>query len=287
MTRSFFPEAGSCRGKARRKKGEPDKELASGDGGSMCGRFTLTIPDATTIADALGAFVAPEVAAAWRPRFNVAPTDAHVVARPGPDGRLELVAATWGLVPHWSKDAKAAARAINARSESARTAPMFRDAFARRRCLVPADGFYEWTGEKAARKPLWFHAPDGGLVTFAGLTSSWVDPAGARHRTFTILTTRANDVVAPAHDRMPVVLAASDRAAWLAAEPADAAALMKPAPAGALAVRAVSRRVNQVANDDPTLLEPEADAPPPQSNNLSLFGPETVVAPLAARKKRR
>src|SRR5262249_5041495 len=142
----------------------------------MCGRFTLTIPDAEDVAEALGATVAPELAAAWRPRYNVAPTDGHFIAR-RKEGKGELVAATWGLVPHWATDAKEGARAINARSETVRTTPKFRGAFsARGRCLVPADGFFEWMGDKKDRRPIWYHAPGRRLVTFAGLASSWTHP---------------------------------------------------------------------------------------------------------------
>jgi putative SOS response-associated peptidase YedK len=108
----------------------------------MCGRFTLTIPDAEDIAEALDALIAPEVKAAYRPRFNVAPTDGHLVAREK-EGQRELVPATWGFLPHWAKDAKEAAKAINARSESVRQKPTFKGVFTKGRCLVPADGFFE------------------------------------------------------------------------------------------------------------------------------------------------
>ncbi|HVY46392.1 MAG TPA: SOS response-associated peptidase [Minicystis sp.] len=225
----------------------------------MCGRFTLTVPDAEDVAEALGAFLPPEIAAAYRPRFNIAPTDGHLVARVK-DGRRELAAATWGFLPHWAKDAKEAAKAINARSESVRSKPTFRDACARGRCLVPADGFYEWTGEKKARRPIWYHPPGGGVVTFAGLYGAWTNPAtGARERTFTILTTAANDVVSPVHDRMPALIAPDDAATWLGADADAAFALLHPAPDTALEPKPVSRRVNAVANDDPSLLEPDPE----------------------------
>ncbi len=237
----------------------------------MCGRFTLTLPDYDTLARALGVVVDPELAARYRPRYNVAPTNVHLVVRDGDAGR-QVVSARWGLVNAWAKDRSAGLKQINARSETAAEKPAFRSAFATRRCVVPADGFLEWDGPKGARRPVWFHAADGGLVRLAGLYESFDDPTtGERERTFTILTTPPNDLVAPVHDRMPAVLLPADVSAWLAGstDVATARALLRPARAGLLVATAVSPRVNAVGNDDPGCLAP---ADPPRGETLPLFG---------------
>ncbi|MBF6599641.1 MAG: SOS response-associated peptidase [Dehalococcoidia bacterium] len=234
----------------------------------MCGRFTLTTKEFATLAAELGAVTA-EDAARYRPRYNVAPTDAHWLLRLKREER-QLLPARWGLVNSWCSDAKGAFRQINARAESAITSPAFRDAFVRRRCIVPADGFFEWQGAKDARRPVWFHAPDGGLLHFAGLYESWRDPAtDAWQRTFTILTTTANDVVAQIHDRMPVILAPESAEEWLFVPPTEAethaarlATLLRPAPSDAVVATEVSSRVNSVANDDPSCLTPAAASVP-------------------------
>jgi putative SOS response-associated peptidase YedK len=240
----------------------------------MCGRFTLTLPDATSLARALGAVIDAESAALYRPRYNVAPSDLHPIlrsrSRAGGPGR-ELVVARWGLVNHWQTGARPARCPINARSETLRTSRAFRGAFERRRCVVPADGFFEWTGPKSARRPIWFHRPDGGLLHLAGLYESWQpgEADGPRERTFTVLTTAANDVVAEVHDRMPVVLRTEQLDRWLDDERAgpDLVDWLAPTPHDALVGREVSPRVSAVKNDDPTCLEPA-------SQLLSLFGPK-------------
>lgn len=231
----------------------------------MCGRFTLTTKDFATLAAELGATAAADDGARYRPRYNVAPTDPHWLLRLKREER-QLLPARWGLVNSWSTDARGAFRQINARAESAMKRPAFRDAFVHRRCVVPADGFFEWRGAKDARRPVWFHAPDGGLLHFAGLYESWRDPAtDAWQRTFTVLTTTANDVVAPVHDRMPVILASESAEEWLFVPPSHAeshaarvAALLRPAASDALVATEVSPRVNSVGNDDPSCLAPAA-----------------------------
>ncbi len=236
----------------------------------MCGRFTLTSDDRDWLSAELG--VPPDelddITELVVPRFNIAPTQPHWVVRAVGEDRAPL-RATWGLVTDSARAAEAA-RYINARSEDVADRPMYRDAYRARRCVVPADGFYEWVrGPGRRRRPFWFHRPDRGLLRFAGLYAepiAGIPPAA----TFTILTTAAGDDVAPVHDRMPVVLA-DDAAveAWLyARQPADALrALLAPAPAGSLERRAVSPRVNAVAHDDPDCLaEAEAGLQP------TLFG---------------
>lgn len=235
----------------------------------MCGRFTLAIPSVTDLAEILGASFDPDLEAFYRPRFNIAPTNIHVVLRLS-EGRRELVPARWGLVNRWAKDASAASRQINARSETARDKPAYRDAFERRRCVIPADGFYEWSGPKGARRPLWFHPPKGGLLHLAGLYETWTNPAtGEAERTFTILTTPANDVIAPVHDRMPAILNPTDLDVWLTTpqkkgEPStaeQAAALLRPAAHSAIEPRWVSPRVNATGYDAPDLIVEEREAP--------------------------
>jgi putative SOS response-associated peptidase YedK len=163
---------------------------------------------------------------------------------------------TWGLVPGWV--AEPGAGIINARAESVADKPSFREAFERRRCLVPADGFYEWRKEAGASIPHWIHARDGRLIAFAGIWERWKRPGLDSRYTFAILTTDASADVVAIHDRMPVVVAADDRALWLdrLAQPAELRALLRPAPAGSLVFHPVSPRVNRPSEDDPGLLEP-------------------------------
>jgi len=241
----------------------------------MCARYTLTVPDFGALARMLSVPVDldPELAAHYRPRHNVAPSTQQLVLRGREDGR-ELVPASWGLLNRWVKDPSTTTRHINARSEGARTKPAFREAFSRRRCVVPADGFFEWKGAKGKRQPLWFHPREGGLLHMAGLYEDWTDPTtGEATRTFTILTTTPNEVVAPVHDRMPAILDPADVDAWLGlsegvtAEQAEA--LLRPAPSELLATRQVSRRVNSPGVDEPSLLNEEQEE---AKGTLPLFG---------------
>lgn len=208
----------------------------------MCGRFTLTTADVHALASALRAEVDAEVARLHRPRWNVAPTDDHwvvVLER----GRRVLRRARFGV------EAPGGRLVINARSETAPALPTFRAAFEDGRCLVPADGFFEWQGGRSERRPVWFHRPGGGLLLLAGLLVE--RPASG----FVILTTAANALLAPLHDRMPALLSPPAAEAWLARpDPA----LLAPAPEGWLARREVSDAVNAVANDGPALLEAPA-----------------------------
>jgi putative SOS response-associated peptidase YedK len=230
----------------------------------MCGRFTLTRRDFDALAAELGAEAAPELSAQYRPRYNIAPTDWHWLVRQKLEVR-QLLPARWGLVNSWAKDAKSAARQINARGETAPKSRAFGEAFVARRCVVPADGFFEWTGAKANRRPIWYHAPGGGLLLFAGLYESWMDPATREWmRTFTILTTDANETVEPVHDRMPVILSPDRVDDWLyvpaeerARQAEEAAKLVRPSAAAELVATPVSARVNSVANDDEACLAPD------------------------------
>ncbi len=195
---------------------------------------------------------APELA----PRYNVAPTQPVGIVRYANNiGRPEWTFALWGLIPSWSKDPGIGARLINARAETAPEKPSFRAAFKRRRCLIPADGFYEWKREGRARQPFHFTVADG-LFAFAGLWETWTGPDGGEIDSCTILTTEANDLVATVHDRMPVILATEDYAEWLAtgqdATPRELTSLrhlLRPFPAAQMAARPVGKYVNSPHNE--------------------------------------
>lgn len=226
----------------------------------MCGRFTLTYRERERLARELGVDPDEIPADIYKPRWNVAPTDPHFIVRVRYEERHAL-RAKWGLVNSWAKDAKRAAAQINARAESIAKSGAFREAFAKRRCVVPADGFYEWVGPKEDRQPYWFHRPEGGLIFFAGLYEYWHPTPDERQRTFTIVTTEANDVMAPIHNRMPVILPENTVDEWLDPQNEDLESLLKllvPAAHDVLTPLAVSKRVNSVKNDDPACLEPVA-----------------------------
>ncbi len=222
----------------------------------MCGRFTLTRAERADLEDEMG-IPRGSLNPAYEPRFNIAPTDEHFVVRQKLEDR-EVVPAKWGLINFWQPVGKKAAIQINARAEGIDGRPAFREAFKKGRCLVPADGFFEWTGAKTDRRPLWFHRPDGGLMWFAGLYESWHPEPGVRQRTFTIVTTAANALMAPYHDRMPVILEDDRADAWLNPKETDAKrlkALLGPPAEEALVIRPVSPLVNSVKNDYPELLQ--------------------------------
>jgi putative SOS response-associated peptidase YedK len=190
----------------------------------------------------------------WEPRYNIAPTQPVAVIRQHPKEpvrKLSLV--RWGLIPSWAKDASGAAKMINARSETAATQPAFRDAFQLRRCLIPADGFYEWQRQGSAKQPFCFEVNNGELFAFAGLWDRWKDSAGTWMKSCSILTTTPNVVTATVHDRMPVILDRDNYDLWLDPGMKDAkvvAELLKPFDARLMRSYPVSSRVNSVANDD-------------------------------------
>jgi putative SOS response-associated peptidase YedK len=192
----------------------------------------------------------------FAPTWNMAPTRlAPVVRLHPPSGERHLDLLRWGLVANWTKELKAARQPINARSEGAATAPMFRDALARRRCIVPADAFYEWQAAEGGKVPHAVARADGQPMAMAGLWEGWRGPEGEVLRTFTILTTAANAVLAPLHDRMPVILEPADFAVWLGEAEGEFLPLMRPC-AAALRVWKVSTAVNSVRNDSAALLDP-------------------------------
>jgi putative SOS response-associated peptidase YedK len=196
----------------------------------------------------------------WIPRYNIAPTQPIPVIRQNPkEPRRELSLMRWGLIPLWSKDMSGAAMMINARAETAATKPAFRDPLADRRCLIPADGFYEWKRTGKAKQPYCFEINDGALFAFAGLWDRWKDPSGQWVKSCSILTTTANAVTSAIHDRMPVILDPADYDLWLdpGMNNADAVAdLLKPFDAHKMRSSPVSNRVNHVINDDESCSTP-------------------------------
>jgi len=223
----------------------------------MCGRFTQQRPTAE-LAELFEARPLVEDPGA---RFNVAPTqDALVIVER--DGERRLTAYRWGLVPAWSTGPSAGSKLFNARSETLATSPAFRDAFRRRRCLVPVDAFYEWRREGARRQPFLIRSKDGAPLALAGLWATWRDPETAqRHRSFTIVTTGPNEVIAALHDRMPVILDRSTWGRWLDTTTPDSGELegfLAPCPSELLDVYPVARFVNDVRNEGPELVRPIA-----------------------------
>lgn len=255
----------------------------------MCGRFV----SARKRLELLEEFAATRdaVAADRDPDYNVAPTKriyAVMAEREGhadspaappasrPPGR-ELRLVRWGLVPSWAKDTSGGARMINARSETVAVKPAFRAAFAKRRCLIPADGYYEWMTEGKAKKPFYIYRADGGILAFAGIYELWrnslvpEDHEDAWHWSASVITTQAADEIGRIHDRTPMIIAPDDWADWL--DPANRdkellLSVMRPAPhsgAGGLASYPVSSAVNSVRNNGPSLIEPLGDAESPGS----------------------
>jgi putative SOS response-associated peptidase YedK len=234
----------------------------------MCGRFLLTTP-VEALREAFGFVEQPNLA----PRYNIAPTQDVPVIRQlrQPAGERTLQMLRWGLVPSWAASLAGGAKMINARAETITAKPAFREAFARRRCLVPADGFYEWRPDDATKQPYLIAARDGAPLAFAGLWERWsprqadgIEPGEGRSEekrsyvdSFTIVTTEANTYLTPLHHRMPVILAATDRDAWLdpASSPAALLRLLRPSPDDLLHYLPVDRRVNNVRNDDAAMIE--------------------------------
>jgi len=202
------------------------------------------------------------------PTWNLAPTqDALVVRRHPETGERRLDTLRWGLVPRWAKDTKGAARLINARSETVATAPAFRDAFRKRRVIVPADGYYEWRAGPDGKQPYTVAMRDGTPMGLAGLWDAWRGPGGEVLRTFTILTGAPNAKLAALHDRMPVILPRDAWPAWLGEVPAEAdglLALLRPCPSEWLAAWPVSRRVGKVSEDDAALIARDSTAQAPK-----------------------
>ncbi len=215
----------------------------------MCGRFTLIIDG-----ERLVALWGWTTRLPIYPRFNIAPTQ-DILAVRLVDGVPAPVMLRWGLVPHWAKDPSVGTKMLNARAETLLERPSFREAFRRRRCLIVADGFYEWQ-QAPGKQPFWIHPADGGMLTFAGLWETWTGASGETVESCTIVTTTANAALAGIHHRMPVIIAERDRARWLdvSVPVGEVADLLRPAPDDLLVTTPVSRRVNSVANEGPACL---------------------------------
>ncbi len=226
----------------------------------MCGRYSLSTP----MDDLVEVFDVPPVTFDLGPRYNIAPTQlAPVVASDRQGTRMGLM--RWGLVPSWAKDISIGSRMINARAETLRNKPAFKEAAVARRCLVPADGFYEWvkkktgekTGEGAGKVPHWIHDPSGSPLGFAGLWERWDGAESEPVFSFTIITVEPNEAVRPLHDRMPAIVPADERSTWLdkTVRTENALEILRPYE-GELHAYPVSTLVNSPANDVPECVEP-------------------------------
>jgi putative SOS response-associated peptidase YedK len=224
----------------------------------MCGRYAAFLP-----AEAIARLFSttnplPNLAPLW----NLAPSQLALVVRRHPDtGARHLDVLGWGLLPHFTKDAGHARRPINARAETVATSGMYRGAFARRRCLVPAAAFYEWKAVDGGKQPYAIARADGEPLALGGIWESWRAPDGEVQRTFAIVTTRPNAEMTGLHNRMPVVIGPDDWPAWLGEVEADPAALLAPPPDGTLRAWPVRRAVNSARNNGRELLEPAETAP--------------------------
>ena len=222
----------------------------------MCGRFTLTV-DPVDLQEAFPWVTFPTQG--FMPRFNIAPTQPVAVVANTGENKLDFF--TWGLVPFWAKDPSIGSRMINARAETLAEKPSFKNAFKRRRCLILADGFYEWQkipGEKT-KIPTYIRMQDGRPFAFAGLWEDWHSPDGSQILSTTIITTEPNALMAPIHNRMPVILAEADYGLWLTPGEADThklSPLLRPYPAEQMQAYAVSRVVNNPANDSSACVQP-------------------------------
>lgn len=220
----------------------------------MCSRYSLTSPH-----EAVRSYFRYGEPHVFPPRYNIAPSQPVAIVRTSEAGERQLDLVRWGLIPSWVKDPRTFSMLINARSETAREKPSFRGAFRHKRCLVPADGFYEWVGPAGAKRPFLIRPRGGGLMAFAGLWESWLGADGSEVDSMAILTVAANATVAPIHDRMPAILAADHFDAWLDTRGVDgkvAEALLQPAAPDLLETIEVDARLNNPRNEGPDLQRP-------------------------------
>lgn len=215
----------------------------------MCGRFTLN-KSGEAIASAFQLIEVPQV----QPRYNIAPTQlVPTVLRTAENSKRQFHELRWGLIPSWAKDPQMGARLINARAETVTEKPSFRSAFRQRRCLVIADGFYEWQRQERKKQPFYFRLENEQPFAFAGLWERWRSPDGEEIQSCTILTTEANEILRPIHDRMPVILDSKDYDLWLdpAVQNTELLQLLRPYQSEAMTSYAVSTKVNNPANNTP------------------------------------
>ena len=229
----------------------------------MCGRYVIT-----SAPEAIRALFRYQEQPNFPPRYNVAPTQPIPIVRLA-QGVRQFALVRWGLLPSWVKDPKAFTLVINARGESVLDKPAFKNAMKYRRCLIPADGFYEWKASGSRKGPYFVRPTSGAPMAFAGLWESWIGPNGEELETAAIVTTTANHALEDVHDRMPVVVPPEAFDLWLNCGEVDAttaAALIAPPPDDAMEAYPVSTDVNRVANDNAKLLEPAAPGsePPPK-----------------------
>jgi putative SOS response-associated peptidase YedK len=221
----------------------------------MCGRFTLTL-EPGEVQEALGLL---EISPDFQPHYNIAPTQRVAVVTSAVDRRLDYF--RWGLIPAWAKDPGIGARLINARSETLSEKPSFRTAFTHRRCLIAADGFYEWRRSETGKQktPFYIRLKSAGLFTFAGLWDTWRSPDGETMKSCTIITCRANELIAPLHDRMPVILSEATRWRWLSPDvaPHELEKLLTPYASIEMEAYPVLLLVNNPSNDLPECIVPE------------------------------
>jgi putative SOS response-associated peptidase YedK len=221
----------------------------------MCGRYTLTTP-VEKLAEEFG-FDSSSIQ--LPPNYNVAPTQG-VAAVLEENGQRQLEVLKWGLIPPWADDPQVGSRMINARAETASEKPSFRRAFRERRCLIPADGFYEWKRMNGGKQPYYIHMKEGRPFAFAGLWESWKEDGGPEIRSCTILTTKPNALAGEIHDRMPVILPTGSYDVWLDRESDrdELYGLLAPYPEDEMEAYPVSRFVNSPSNNDPRCIEPAA-----------------------------
>lgn len=220
----------------------------------MCGRFTSHL--SPELLEALFGIPAPSE---LKPRYNIAPTQPVMIVRQQLDGKRELSYVNWGLIPSWSKDPSIAQSLINARSETVAEKPSFRSAYRHRRCIVPGNGYFEWqkTGEKS-KQPWYITSTDGSPFSFAGLWEHWQSPDGSEIESCCILTTAANELTQPIHDRMPVILPPGSFTKWLSAasNQNELQKLLVPYPSTAMDCYRVSPLVNNPRNDSLDCIDP-------------------------------
>ena len=222
----------------------------------MCGRFSLGA-SATKLAELFDLTEVPN----WAPRYNIAPTQELLVVLKAPeDPGRKISRRRWGLIPSWAKDRGIGNQLINAQAETVATKPAFRAAFRKRRCLVPADGFYEWTQQGRQKQPYYIRLRDGGPFAIAGLWEHWEGPDGNGVDSCTLLTTSANDLISAFHHRMPVILNPTNYDLWLdpaVQEAGPLQSLLQPYPSENMTAYPVRTLVNNPANDAPGCIEPE------------------------------
>jgi putative SOS response-associated peptidase YedK len=223
----------------------------------MCGRFTLQIP-AEMLSEIFGITEPPSFPI--EPRYNIAPTQQIPVVRQYADSQSRLDSMRWGLVPAWTKEAPSGPPLINARSETVAEKPSFRLAIKYRRCLIPVSGFYEWRREGERKTPVYIKLKNGSPMVFAGIWESWKGPDGKTTDSCSILTTAANDLMSPIHDRMPVILNPGNWEQWLERDqrdPEKLRPLYQPYPGDEIEMYPVSSMVNSVKNGGPELIDPQ------------------------------